>query len=128
MDLRKWSKSEVDYGRKILASGLEGARSGEEAFLHGGQISLFLNDSARKALKPAVVGACVGALCSLPGNRQRSLGRTLLFGLLGGAIGFGAGLTWESRGLAESATNGALRNIHKVQDEHWVEKHPVAYA
>ncbi len=128
MDLRKWSKSEVDYGRRILASGLEGARSGEEMFLHGERLTPFLNDSVRKALKPAVIGACVGALCSVPGNRQKSLGRMLLFGLLGGAIGLSTGLTWESRGLAESATNGALRNIHKVRDEHWVEKHPVAYA
>jgi len=128
MDVRKWSKSEVEYGRKILASGLEGARSGEEAFLHGRPLTPFLNDSVRKALRPAVVGACVGALCSLPGKHDKSIGRTLLFGLLGAAIGFGTGLTWESRGLAESATSGALRNIHKVQDEHWVEKHPVAYA
>jgi hypothetical protein len=30
--------------------------------------------------------------------------------------------------LTESAARGALRNIHKVHDEHWVEKHPIAYA
>ena len=128
MDLHKWSKSEVEYGRKILASGLEGARAGEEAFLKGKELAPFLNESMRKALKPAMVGACLGALSSLPGNRHKSLGRVLLFGLLGGAIGFGAGLTWESRGLTESAANEAWKNIHKVRDEHWVEKHPVAYA
>jgi len=128
MNPRKWSESEIEYGRKILASGLEGARLGEEAFLNGKPLRPFLNDVAHKALKPAAVGACLGVLSSLAGNRERSFGKTLLFGLLGGAIGFAAGMTWESRGLTESTANGAWQNIHKARDEHWVEKHPVAYA
>jgi hypothetical protein len=128
MGLRKWSKSEVEYGRKVLDSGLEGVRTGEETFLHGRSLSPFLNESARKALVPAALGVCLGVLAGVPGNQHRSIGRMLVFGLLGGAIGFGAGVAWESRGLTESAASGALRNIHKVRDEHWVEKHPVAYA
>ena len=126
MDVRKWSESELEYGRKILASGLEGARSGEEAFLNGRALTPFLNDSIHKAWKPALVGACLGALGAR--KRQGSIGKMLVFSFLGGAIGFAAGVIWESRGLTESATNGALRNIHRVRDEHWVEKHPVAYA
>jgi hypothetical protein len=35
MNLREWSESEVEYGRKVLNSGLAGARSGQEAFLNG---------------------------------------------------------------------------------------------
>jgi hypothetical protein len=128
MDLHKWSESEVEYGRKILDSGLEGARSGREAFLSGRALNPFLNESVRKALIPAAIGACIGMLGSYGGNnRQKSLGRTLVFGLLGGVMGFGTGVAWESRRLTASATNGALRNIHKVRDEHWLEKHPVAY-
>jgi len=128
MNLHKLSKSEVAYGRKILASGLEGARCGEEDFLQGKRLAPFLSESMRKALKPAVVGMCLGALGSLPGNQHKSFGRALLFGLLGGAIGFCAGLSWESRDLTETVASGAWENIHKVRDEHWVEKHPVAYA
>jgi len=128
MNPRKWSESEVEYGRRILASGLEGVRSGEEAFLNGRPLRPFLRESAHKALKPAAVGACVGALSSFSGNRNRSIGKMLFFGLLGGAIGFTAGMAWESRGLTERAANEAWRNIHKVRDEHWVETHPVAYA
>ena len=128
MDLRKWSKSEVKYGRKVLDSGMEGIRSGEEAFLNGRPLTPFLKESARKAIAPAALGACLGVLASYPGNERRSIGRVLLFGLLGGVIGFSTGLAWESRGLTESAASGALRNIHRVRDEHWVEKHPVAYA
>jgi hypothetical protein len=128
MDLRDWSKSEVDYGRKILDSGLEGARSGEEEFLHARPLTPFVNESVRKALTPAVLGACLGMLSGYPANGHRSIGRMLMFGLLGGAIGFGTGVAWESRELTASAARGALRNIHKVRDERWVEKHPVAYA
>jgi hypothetical protein len=128
MDLHKWSKSEIEYGRKVLDSGLEGIRSGEVAFLNGRHLTPFLKDSARKALTPAALGACLGVLFSFPGNEHRSIGRMLMFGLLGGAIGFSTGLAWESRGLTESAASGALRNIHRVRDEHWVEKHPIAYA
>ena len=132
MDLRRWSDSEIEYGRKIVGSGLEGARTGREEFLHGRSLAPFFEQSARKALKPAALGAClgmcVGALASDVENDESSIGRILLFGLLGGAIGFGAGALWENRELVESAANGAFRNIHKVRDEHWVEKHPVAYA
>jgi len=128
MDLRKWSRSEVEYGRKVLDSGLEGIRSGREAFLQGRSLTPFLNESVRKALKAAAIGACLGALSGYRRNRNRSIGRMLVFGLLGGAIGFGTGMAWESRGLTESAAGAALRNIHHARDEHWVEKHPVAYA
>jgi hypothetical protein len=128
MDLRKWSNSEIEYGRKVMGSGLDGFRSGGEAFLDGKPLTPFLGATARKAVTPAALGACLGALVSIPGNEHRSISRMLLFGLLGGAIGFGAGLAWESRGLTESATSEALRNIHRVRDGHWVEKHPVAYA
>jgi hypothetical protein len=51
-----------------------------------------------------------------------------VFGLLGGAVGFGAGVVWKSRRLVASAANSALRNIGKVRDEHWLTKHPINYA
>lgn len=49
-------------------------------------------------------------------------------GFVGGAIGFGLGIAWENRRLTESITSGALRNISKVRDEHWLESHPIDYA
>jgi len=128
MDLRQWSKAEMEYGRKVLDSGLHGVRSGREEFLHGKPLTPFLGESARKALMPAALGACIGVLSSLPTKPDRSISRALLFGVLGGVLGFGAGFAWESRRLTASAAHDALRNIHKVRDEHWVEKHPVAYA
>lgn len=128
MDLRKWSKSNGDYGRELLHSGIEGARSGREAFLNGESLTPFLSESVRSALKPAALGACLGVLGSCPGSREKSIGRALAYGLLGGVIGFGAGVAWESRHLTSSAACGALRNIGKVRDEHWLTKHPIDYA
>jgi hypothetical protein len=128
MDLRKWSKSNADYGRELLHSGIEGARSGREAFLNGESLTPYLSESVRGALKPAVLGACAGVLGSYPGSQKKSIIRTLVYGLLGGAIGFGAGLAWESRDLTASAAGGALEKIGRVRDEHWLANHPIDYA
>jgi hypothetical protein len=128
MGLREWSKSEVEYGRKVLDSGLDGARSGREAFLNGRSLTPFLSESVRSALKPATLGACLGVLSGFPGNWHASVGRVLAFGLLGSAIGFCAGVVWENRRLAASVARGALRNIDRVRDEYWLDRHPIDYA
>jgi len=128
MDLRQWSKSSADYGRKLFDSGIEGARSAREAFLSGESLTPFLSDSVRSALRPAALGVCIGVLGSYPGRRQKSVGRTLAYGLLGGAIGLSLGVAWKSRGFTASVADGALKNIGKVRDEHWLSKHPIDYA
>ncbi|MGO9796465.1 MAG: hypothetical protein ACLPLZ_10275 [Terracidiphilus sp.] len=79
-------------------------------------------------MKPAALGACIGVLGSYSGYRRKSIARTLAFGFLGGAIGLGAGLAWESRRLTASVAGSALRNIGRVRDEHWLTKHPIDYA
>lgn len=128
MDVRKWSKSSADYGQELLHSGIEGARSGGEAFLNGEPLTPFLSESLRSALKPAVLGACLGVLGSYPTSREKSISRTLACGVLGGVLGFGAGVVWESRRLSASVACGAWKNIGKVRDEHWFAKHPIDYA
>jgi len=128
MVVSNWSRSEFEYGRKVLNSGLEGARSGREAFLDGKSLTPFLSEIARNALKPASVGACVGMLSGLRGGGHSSIRRILGFGLLGSIIGFASGVAWESRDLASTVATNALRNIGKVSDEHWLEKHPIDYA
>ncbi len=128
MDLRKWSKSNADYGKELLHSGIEGARSGRQAFLNGESLTPLLSESVRNALKPAVLGACLGVLGSHPGSREKSVSRTLVYGLLGGIIGFGAAVAWKSRSLTASIAGGALENIGRVRDEHWLTKHPIDYA
>jgi hypothetical protein len=128
MGLNTWSTSELKYGRKVLVSGLEGARSGREAFLHGQDLTPFLGESVRNALKPAAMGACLGVLAGCSGRGHKSIAKVLAFSLLGSVIGFGAGVIWENRSLAASVADGALRNIDKVRDERWLERHPIDYA
>ena len=128
MTLRQWSSSNLHYGRKLLDSGLQGARSGEKAFLHGARLTPYLDRSVRIALAPAALGACLGLIGSHPGCRRRSAGRAFTYGVLGCVVGFGAGVAWRSRGLAASVASGAMRNIGRVRDEHWLERHPIDYA
>lgn len=127
MDLPNWS-SQFEYGRKMLNSGLLGARDGQEEFLDGRPLGAFLADSLRTAVSPAAIGLCVGLLGSCQRNRRNSLARALSFGLLGGAIGFGASLVWENRRLASSAVQGASRNVIRIRDERWMKKNSIAYA
>ena len=128
MGAHKSSSSSLEYGRKLLNSGFEGARSGREAFLHGRPLTPFLSESARAAWKPAALAACIAIVGGCPGSRHRSVSRMVAYGFLGGAIGFGTALAWKSRHLTASVTDGAWRNIGRVRDEHWLEKHPIDYA
>ncbi len=128
MDLYTWSKSNADYGRRLLDSGIEGVRSGQEAFFNGRSLTPYLSESVRGALKPAALGACIGVLGGCSRSRQKSITRALAFGLFGAAIGLGAGLAWESRRLGVSVAGSALRNMGRVRDEHWLTKHPIDYA
>jgi hypothetical protein len=128
MSVGEWSKSSVEYGRKLVDSGLEGAHAGEEEFLHGESLAPFLGKFAQRALVPAAVGACLGVLGSRPWNGHRSAGRAFAFAFLGGAIGFAAGLGWESRCLTASVASGAMKSIGKTRDDHWFERNPIDYA
>jgi hypothetical protein len=127
MTIEDWSKSSVEYGRQLLDSGVEGAISGEEAFLHGEPAGPFLRVSARKALCPAAVGASVALLGSLIRRRRSASGSAAAI-LFGGLIGFATGLLWESRHLTSSMATSAMKNISRARDEHWLERHPIDYA
>lgn len=128
MNFLAWSQSSVDYGRKLVDSAVEGARTGEDEFLKEEPLTPYLSKAARQAVVPAVVGGCVGAVAGYLGNEERSRSRGLAFGLLGAAIGFGAGMIWDSREFTTSVASGAWKNLRKTRDEHWFEKNPIDYA
>jgi hypothetical protein len=128
MDLGKWVKSNVDYGRRLVDSGIDGARTGQEEFLDGKPLTPFLGESVKSALVPAAIGVCVGVLAGYPIWKKKSTGVTVAYGLLGGAIGLTTGLAWKSRHLSASVAGSAMRNIGKVRDEEWLSKHPIDYA
>ena len=128
MNFLDWSKSSVDYGRKLVDSALEGAREGENSFLKKDSLAPYLEQSARHALAPALAGVCLGIVGGCLANGRRSPGRALAFGLVGGVIGLGAGMAWESRPLAARVVSGAWDKVSKIRDEHWFEKNPIDYA
>ena len=128
MNFVEWSKSSVDYGQRLVNSALEGAHEGEDEFLKDESLAPYLSESVRHAFAPAVVGALLGALGGSMGTRRRSPAKTLAFGVLGGAIGFGAGVIWENREFTASVASGAWKKISQTRDEHWLEKNPIDYA
>jgi hypothetical protein len=128
MELGEWVKSNVDYGRRLVGSGFEGARSGQDEFLNGEPLAPFLGESVKGALIPAMVGACVGVIVGYPMSRRKSPAVTLAYGLLGCVVGLGAGFAWKSRHLSASVAGGAMKNIGKVRDEQWLHRNPINYA
>ena len=128
MNFVQWSKSSVDYGRKLVDSAVEGARAGEHEFLQEEPLGPFVSESAQQALCPAVIGACLGGVGGYLWNGRRSKTTSVVCALLGGAIGFGAGVIWDSRHLTASVASEAWKRIGKTRDEHWFEKNPIDYA
>jgi hypothetical protein len=121
-------KSNVEYGRRLVDSGLEGARNGQDEFLDGKPLAPFLGESVKSALIPAAVGAFIGVLAAYSITRKKSTRAALTYGLLGGAVGLTTGMAWESRQLSASVAGGALKHIGRVRDEQWLNKHPIDYA
>jgi hypothetical protein len=128
MNFLEWSKSSVDYGQKLVHSALTGAHAAEDEFLQKELLAPTLSEAAWHAVTPAVVGAFLGALGGSLRNGGRSTSRRLALGLLGGAIGFGAGVIWENRQFTASIASGAWKKVNQTRDEHWFEKNPIDYA
>jgi len=127
MNILEWSKSEVDYGRKLMDSAVEGARQGEDKLLKGEPLGRYLEKSAVHVVMPTILGACIGWVGGYLEN-GRSRNRALACAVLGGAIGLGASVIWENRELTASVASGAWQNINKTRDARWFEKNPIDYA
>ncbi|MFZ0733870.1 MAG: hypothetical protein WAM79_16225 [Candidatus Sulfotelmatobacter sp.] len=128
MNVVEWSRSSVDYGRKLVDSALEGARTGESEFLKEESLASFLSESARHALAPAIVGACLGALGGYLESRGRSKRTAVVGAFVGGAVAFGAGVIWESRRFTANVASNSWKSVDKTRDEHWFERNPIDYA
>ncbi|HET7206032.1 MAG TPA: hypothetical protein VFI95_05565 [Terriglobales bacterium] len=127
MSVDTWLRSNVDYTRKLVHSAVEGAHSGESAFLHDRPLAPFLGLSARSALQPAAIGALLGALAAYT-TRKHKEDRALACVLLGAGVGFATALAWNTRQLGEKVASTAWKQIAKARDEHWLEKNPIDYA
>jgi hypothetical protein len=126
---REWFESNIDYGRSLISSGLEGAFSAQKKTLEGAPVSSVLIDSVRNSWMPAMIGAYVGALGASLGHRRKpNYGAILGASLLGAAIGLTTGMAWGTRRLTGGMARGAKKNIDVARDAHWLEKNPIDYA
>jgi hypothetical protein len=124
-----WIKSNIDYGRSLIRSGLEGAHSAQNKTLACAPITSALIDSVRDSWMPAVIGAYVGALGASLGHRRKPhYGAVLGASLLGATIGLSTGMAWGTRHLTGSMARGAKKNIDAARDSRWLEKNPIDYA
>jgi len=126
--MMKWIKSNIDYGKSLVDTGVDGARSAGTAMLKGECVGSVLARSAIKSWPSVAVAAGLGVLCTCLATRKKKPVTAIATGLLGGALGFGAGLAWETRRLTGSMARGAMKNVGIARDAHWLEKNPIDYA
>ena len=123
-----WLKSELEYGRDLIHSAVQGARSAREHALATEPVGTMLARSARASLPWVAIGASVGLLSVYSARKHESIRNQVLFGILGAVIGFGTNVALSTRPLTGEIVHGAVRNINTVRDAHWLAKHPIDYA
>jgi len=119
MPLPRPLESEFSYARKIAGAGWDSVVAARK------ESPIF--PASTKAIWVAVaVGAGVGMLSRIG---KRSTASSVAIGaLIGGVVGFGAGIAWESRQFTGTVARKARHGIGAVCDAHWLERHPIDYA
>ena len=124
-----WFESNLNYGKNLVGSSVEGARSARKMTSDGECAGSILARSARDSWQLVTIGVGLGLLCGfLASRRKPSPGKMLACGALGAFVGLGTGMAWETRQLAGDMARGAIRNARVVRDAHWLERHPIDYA
>jgi hypothetical protein len=119
-------KSEITYSRKLLEAGLSAANAARDGAPNLALAPEFAR-ATRGAWVPAVIGTAVGILGMCLAPKSRSGRGALVGGLVGGVLGFGGGVAWGSREVTAPLVRQAAKNLGTVRDQHWLEKHPIAY-
>ncbi len=117
----------LSYGRKLITAGISGIRSGQQD-LGAGSVSNCVVAAVPDSFKFAALGACLGVLPVLLARRRSRLSTAIGLAAAGSALGFCAGFTWKTRKVTSSLAHSALREVRKVNDERWLERHPIDYA
>jgi len=115
------------YGRKLINASISGIRNGRDDLGYN-SVSNCMLEAVPDSLKLAAVGACLGVLPAVLTKRRSRVSTMIAFGAACGALGFVAGFTWKTRKVTSSLAHSALREVRKVNDEHWLERHPIDYA
>jgi hypothetical protein len=123
MQTPRWLKSDIRYAGRLAEAGWDGAVSGWQC--GGGRV--FPPAWINVVWAPVTVGAAIGVLGAALKRKRRTPQGLAWSGLVGGAMGFGGGIMWAARDIANAAARGSLRGLGTVRDAHWIEKNPVAY-
>jgi hypothetical protein len=115
---------DLTYLKQLIGAGLDGIEFARRE-IDGGVIA---SPSRPELWKPAAIGTTIGVLTSRLAAKRKSAPRTALGGLVGGALGLGAGIAWASRGLIGHAARAAVRRVNATRDARWLETHPIDYA
>jgi hypothetical protein len=115
------------YGRKLVNAGISGVRTGHQSF-NPQLASTLINNSAGESLRLAAIGACLGMLPAIMMRGRSRHKRAVACMALGSALGFCASFSWKTRKLTSSLAHSAMNEVHRVQDEHWLETNPIDYA
>jgi len=121
------STSGLAYGRKLIHAGISGIRSGQQD-LGPRSVSNCMVAAVPDSFKLAALGACLGVLPGLLVRRRSRVSTAIALAAAGSALGFCAGFTWKTRKVTSSLAHSAFREVRRVNDERWLQKHPIDYA
>lgn len=128
MSIGEWVKSNIEYGRDLVGSGLEGASSVGKEALEDERVSSELARATRESWKPAALGALVGAVSAVLLDDSKPTRSALVGGIVGGVLGYTGGVAWGSRRFTGAVAKGAAKNINTVRDARWLARNPITYA
>jgi hypothetical protein len=117
----------VGYGRKLIGAGVTGLRTGHREF-DPAKANALVSRSAQESWPFALAGACLGIAPACILARRSRAANSVVFGALGGVLGFLAGFSWKTRELSSTLAHSAVLEVGRVKDEHWLEKNPIDYA
>lgn len=120
-------KAGLDYGKELMESAYEGVREAREDEFGEGEIAEELREALEDSWRPALIGACAGALVGYVTDKERSSKSIMAGVLVGAAVGFAGSLLWGSRHVTGTLAKGAVKGVGRMQDRRWLEKNPVVY-
>lgn len=124
MSFGEWLEANIEEGRRLIESGLEGAGSARRNALNRQRDAL---PGGAGSLRLAAVGACVGAVAGYCSDESHAARNAVVGGLLGAALGLSGGFAWAGRHLAGAMVHGAMAGMSTVRNQYWLEHHPIAY-
>lgn len=117
-------KSDITYLRRLTEAVLDGITSAP-----AGTTDRPVTPVMTASLwTPTAVGAAIGAIIASLSRRQTSGYRVAAGGLVGSALGLGAGVAWTSRDFTRAVARSTARKVNGVRDARWLEKNPIDYA